>query len=185
MRVVDLFCGAGGLSEGFRQAGFGVVAGAELDPDALATFRVNFPEAEAIAGDIRDPAVKARVLAAARRSDVVVGGPPCQGFSQVRNHSRLIDDPRNALYREFVDVVRHASPPAFVMENVPGMDQMGVKAQVLEDLSVDGRYRVSRQFWTRLTSVCHRRGSGSSSLACGTIWALLHPPWPEAGLARG
>jgi len=74
-----------------------------------------------------------------------VGGPPCQAFSQVRNHSRLIEDPRNSLYREFVSTVGAARPAAFLMENVPGMAQMGVKAQVLEDLGLDGEYRVEAQ----------------------------------------
>lgn len=143
--VVDLFSGAGGLSEGFRQAGFAVAAGSDNDPDALATYRANFPEAEAILGDIRDECVKERVLAAARQADVLVGGPPCQAFSQVRNHSRVIDDPRNALYREFVATLRDALPLAFVMENVTGIDQMGARDQIVTDLESDGAYSVRAQ----------------------------------------
>jgi DNA (cytosine-5)-methyltransferase 1 len=115
--IVDLFAGAGGLAEGFRQAGFAIRAGTDVDPDACATFALNFPEAETICGDIRSPDVRLRVLEAAREAAIVVGGPPCQAFSQVRNHSRLIDDPRNSLYREFVAVVAAALPKAFVMEN--------------------------------------------------------------------
>ncbi|MBU6246961.1 MAG: DNA cytosine methyltransferase, partial [Xanthomonadaceae bacterium] len=122
--VVDLFAGAGGLSEGFRQAGFEVIAGSDNDPDAMATYAVNFPEAQAITGDLRQAAVKRRILAAAKSATVLVGGPPCQAFSQVRNHSRMIDDPRNELYREFVHVLKKSRPKAFVMENVTGMDQM-------------------------------------------------------------
>ena len=144
-RVLDLFAGAGGLSEGFRQAGFSVVGGSDVDPDACATFALNFPSAETIHGDIRDPDVHDRVLASARGADIVVGGPPCQAFSQMRNHSRLIDDPRNSLYREFVAVVGAVRPKAFVMENVPGLEQMGVKEQVLTDLSLDGEYIVRPQ----------------------------------------
>lgn len=143
--VVDLFCGAGGLSEGFRQAGFVVAAGSDNDPDALATYSANFPEAEAILGDIRERSVKERVLAAARTADVLVGGPPCQAFSQVRNHSRVIDDPRNALYREFVATLREALPRAFVMENVTGIDQMGARDQIIADLESDGAYDVRAQ----------------------------------------
>jgi DNA (cytosine-5)-methyltransferase 1 len=142
-RVVDLFAGAGGLAEGFRQAGFAITAGTDVDPDACATFELNFPEADTIWGDIRLPAVKERVLEAARNAEVIVGGPPCQAFSQVRNHSRLIEDPRNSLYREFVAVVATVRPRAFVMENVPGLEQMGVKEQVISDLSVDGEYQGS------------------------------------------
>jgi DNA (cytosine-5)-methyltransferase 1 len=143
--VVDLFAGAGGLAEGFRQAGFAVLAGTDIDPDACATFALNFAEAETIWGDIRSPAVKEGVLAAANRAEVIVGGPPCQAFSQMRNHSRLIDDPRNSLYREFVAVVAAVQPKAFVMENVPGLEQMGVKEQVISDLSLEGEYVVRAQ----------------------------------------
>jgi DNA (cytosine-5)-methyltransferase 1 len=144
-RVVDLFCGAGGLSEGFRQAGFEVVAGTDHDPDAIATYARNFPSAAALYGDIRDPALREQLDAAAASADVLIGGPPCQAFSQVRNRSRLIDDPRNSLYREFVSAVAAARPAAFLMENVPGLAQMGVKAQVLDDLSLDGDYRLEAQ----------------------------------------
>lgn len=143
--VVDLFSGAGGLSEGFRQAGFAVLAGSDNDPDALATFSINFPEAEVILGDIRNPEVKSRILVAARAATVLVGGPPCQAFSQVRNHTRLIDDPRNSLYKEFVSTLGDALPMAFVMENVTGMDQMGVREQIRTDLSLDGAYDVVAQ----------------------------------------
>jgi DNA (cytosine-5)-methyltransferase 1 len=145
LKVVDLFCGAGGLSEGFRQAGHRILAGADIDPDACATYRLNFPEAETIHGSLADQAVRGRVLAAASGAEVVVGGPPCQAFSQVRNHCRLIEDPRNSLYGEFVRIVGKSEPLAFVMENVPGLEQMGVKEQVLEDLSLRGAYRVSAQ----------------------------------------
>ena len=143
--VIDLFSGAGGLSEGFRQAGFEVRAGSDNDPDALATYAANFPEAEAILGDIRVETVKARLLAAARSATVLVGGPPCQAFSQMRNHTRVIDDPRNALYREFVEMLRATLPAAFLMENVTGMDQMGVREQIISDLTIEGEYSVLAQ----------------------------------------
>lgn len=143
--VVDLFAGAGGISEGFRQAGYRVVGGSDVDPDAAATYALNFPEAESICGDIRKHGVRERVDAIARQADVIVGGPPCQAFSQVRNHSRLIDDPRNSLYREFVRVVKEVLPTAFVMENVTGMDQMGIREQIISDLSLDGEYLVLAQ----------------------------------------
>ncbi|MEB2604775.1 DNA cytosine methyltransferase [Burkholderia cenocepacia] len=144
-KAVDLFCGAGGLSEGFRQAGFVIVAGSDNDPDAMATYAANFPEASAIIGDIRTATVKEKILDAARSASVLIGGPPCQAFSQVRNHTRMIDDPRNALYREFVDVLKQTLPPAFVVENVTGMDQMGVREQIAADLSLDGEYIVLPQ----------------------------------------
>ena len=145
LSAVDLFCGAGGLSEGFRQAGFAILCGSDNDPDAMATYAANFPEAAAITGDIRAADVKEQILNVARRATVLIGGPPCQAFSQVRNHARVIDDPRNALYREFVDILRQTLPPAFVVENVTGMDQMGVREQIASDLSLDGEYTVLPQ----------------------------------------
>lgn len=143
--IVDLFAGAGGISEGFRQAGFRVLAGSDNDPDATATYKLNFPEARTITGDIRAPSVREEVLDFARNATVLVGGPPCQAFSQVRNHTRLIDDPRNALYREFVAVLGVVKPAAFLVENVTGMDQMGVREQIAADLSLDGEYIVRPQ----------------------------------------
>ena len=143
--VVDLFAGAGGISEGFRQAGFSVIAGLDKDPDATATYALNFPEATVTTGDLREPAVKERVLAAARSASVLVGGPPCQAFSQMRNHTRMIDDPRNALYREFVHVLRETIPMAFVMENVTGIDQMGAREQIATDLALEGEYVIVPQ----------------------------------------
>ncbi|MFI5350879.1 MAG: DNA cytosine methyltransferase [Elusimicrobiota bacterium] len=143
--IVDLFSGAGGLSEGFRQAGYRIAAGSDVDPDACATYALNFPEARTICGDIREPIVRGALLDAAAGAQLVVGGPPCQAFSQMRNHSRLIEDPRNALYREFVRIVGELEPMGFVMENVPGLEQMGAKVQVLEDLGLKGAYRVTAQ----------------------------------------
>lgn len=145
LTILDLFCGAGGISEGFRLAGFRTLGGTDIDPDAVATFALNFPDAAALCGDIRKPGIRERVVELAGHADIVVGGPPCQAFSQVRNHSRLIEDPRNSLYREFVRVLAATTPRAFVMENVTGMDQMGVREQIAEDLALDGKYIVRSQ----------------------------------------
>lgn len=139
---VDLFAGAGGISQGFRQAGWLPVAGTDVDPDACATYARNFPEATTVCGDIRTARIRGELIEASDGVDVVVGGPPCQGFSQVRSHARLIDDPKNSLYREFVRLVGYLKPKAFVMENVPGMAQMGIVEQVEQDLGRRGRYRV-------------------------------------------
>jgi DNA (cytosine-5)-methyltransferase 1 len=145
LRVLDLFAGAGGISEGLRSSGFKIVGGSDIDPDAVATYRANFPEALAVCGDIRDDAVRRALLEVAGEIDVLVGGPPCQAFSQVRNHARLLDDPRNSLYREFITVLGELLPLAFIVENVPGMDQMGVREQIATDLSLHGEYDVLPQ----------------------------------------
>ncbi len=145
INVIDLFAGAGGLSEGFRQAGCNIVCGTDSDPDALSTYSHNFPHARTICGDIRSYEVKESLIEYGRTANIVVGGPPCQAFSQVRNHERIIDDPRNSLYREFVNILSQLTPEAFAMENVTGIDQMNVREQISKDLALDGHYKVLPQ----------------------------------------
>ncbi|MEZ4447676.1 MAG: DNA cytosine methyltransferase [Polyangiaceae bacterium] len=144
---VDLFCGAGGFSEGFRQAGVHTVAANDIDAWAGATYANNHPDTAFVLGDITDPEVKKKLLAIidGRQIDIVAGGPPCQAFSQVRNHDRVTDDPRNALYQHFLSMVSTIVPKAFVMENVVGMRNLEggkVGEQILKDLSLGGAYRV-------------------------------------------
>ena len=74
--VIDLFAGAGGIAEGFRQEGFKSIAASDIDPDACATFKHNFADAVVVHGDLRSACVKAEILEAAGRADVIVGGPP-------------------------------------------------------------------------------------------------------------
>lgn len=117
---VDLFCGAGGLSLGFDRAGFHNIFSVDNEPTFCATYRHNFPAHHLIETDIAalSPA-KIRKALAGRAVDVVVGGPPCQGFS-IAGHigRRFVDDPRNHLFREFARVVSIIKPSYFVMENV-------------------------------------------------------------------
>ncbi len=143
--VVDVFAGAGGISEGFRQAGFDIIGASDCDPDATATYSLNFPRANVITGDIRKPYVNDALLELARGVDVLIGGPPCQAFSQVRNHTRVLDDPRNALYKEFVKTLGATLPNAFIIENVTGLEQMGIREQIAHDLTLCGEYRVTSQ----------------------------------------
>jgi DNA (cytosine-5)-methyltransferase 1 len=145
MRILDLFCGAGGFSQGFRMAGCEILGGVDVDPDACATYALNFPGATVLCGDLRDPEVRHQAIELAKGADILIGGPPCQAYSQVRNHDRLLEDPRNVLYREFVHVLDKARPLAFAMENVPGLSQMRIQEQVANDLSLQGDYRVRVQ----------------------------------------
>jgi DNA (cytosine-5)-methyltransferase 1 len=99
LTAVDLFCGAGGLSEGFRQAGFHVLAGQDFDQAAGATFAATHPEARFIPGPIQDVSASDLLRATGLRRgevDVLVGGPPCQGYS-VYNHQRGENDPQPGL----------------------------------------------------------------------------------------
>lgn len=116
-RVLNLFCGAGGLADGFRQAGCQIVAGVDWDPNAVATFRTNHPQALVMEGDIRE--VASRRLESVGPIDILIGGPSCQGFST--HGKRIFDDPRNFLFREFARVAEDLKPPWIVIENVKGM----------------------------------------------------------------
>lgn len=145
--VVDLFCGAGGLSQGLSDAGLQLLAAADHDPDACATYARNFPDAVLVQGDLTSLAKQAELLDALRGDslDLLAGGPPCQAYSQVRNHDRLIEDPRNRLYREFVSLLGDLQPRALVLENVLGMNQLkggAVRRQIEGDLSLGGAYNV-------------------------------------------
>lgn len=126
LRVLDLFCGTGGFSKGFENEGnYEVVFGIDLLRIAVETFRLNHPEALAITGDIRSisPAKAASCLRLPRGDvDVIIGGPPCQGFSSIRPHrSALVEDSRNSLFVEFASYVDFFKPAAFVLENVVGL----------------------------------------------------------------
>lgn len=146
--VIDLFCGCGGFSKGFEQAGFEVRYGIDLWEDAIITYKRNFPNAVAVNRDITQ-VTGADILAATDMSadevDVIIGGPPCQGFSV--SGKRMIDDERNVLYKSFVEIVSEIKPKAFVMENVPGLVRLfdgQVAKQVLEDFTNIG-YEVKMQ----------------------------------------
>lgn len=121
--VIDLFCGAGGLSEGFRQAGYRVLLGSDIDPTFGETFGKSHDGARFFAKPIQSLASQ-DILSAAGigqgQLDVLVGGPPCQGYS-VYNHGRGEHDPRAGLFREYLRLVRELAPKWLVMENVTGL----------------------------------------------------------------
>ena len=122
MRVLDLFCGAGGFSFGLELTGrFVTVAGIDLLPDRIATFKANHPHATGIVADIRDfPIEKLEHLS--RPVDLIIGGPPCQGFSSIRPFRTLTEeDKRNTLIEHFLISVAKIRPRWFVFENVVGI----------------------------------------------------------------
>lgn len=131
-RMVDFFAGAGGLSCGFTQAGFRVCFANDFEDVCVRTYRYNHPELpenSVLKEDIRkivdniDDYVKEDI-------DIVVGGPPCQSFSSA-NQRRIIDDPRNELYKYYIEAIKKICPKFVLMENVKGM--LSVANQVVED----------------------------------------------------
>ena len=121
--VIDLFCGAGGLSEGFRQAGYRVLLGSDIDPAFGETFCRSHEGAAFIGKPIQALSSVEILKATGLRKgqlDLLVGGPPCQGYS-VYNHGRGEHDPRAGLFREYLHIVSDLAPRWLVMENVTGL----------------------------------------------------------------
>ena len=131
-RTVDFFCGAGGLSLGFSQEGFQVDLANDYEDVCIETFRYNHPEVpedRVILGDIRNIVDHIEDYIN-HEIDIVIGGPPCQGFSSA-NQQRIIDDPRNELYKYYLNAISKIAPKFVVMENVKGM--LPYAEQVVED----------------------------------------------------
>lgn len=146
LKAIDLFCGAGGLSEGFRQAGFEILLGQDNDAAAGATFSSTNPQANFIGGPIQNVTCSDLLKAAGLKRgevDVLIGGPPCQGYS-VYNHQRGESDPRAGLFREYLRIVEGLQPKWLVMENVTGITSIangGVVREIEEAMDKLG-YRV-------------------------------------------
>lgn len=154
-KILDLFAGAGGMSLGFKWAGFTPLIANDNFNEACETFKANHPGTSFVKGDITDPKVMKEIFALVEKLggvDLVVGGPPCQGFSHAGK--RLIDDPRNVLYKDFVKVVKKIKPKIFVMENVEGiisMRQGAAYQEIQEDFmklgyKVEGRKLLSADY---------------------------------------
>ncbi len=182
------------MSKGLADAGFEILVAADHDPDACATYRSNHPGTILVEGDLSDRENHEAILGISARGqlDLLAGGPPCQSFSQIHNHDRLLDDPRNRLYREFVEILGELRPRALLFENVPGMNQLAggaVRRQIEDDLSLDGHYTVvsgvldAGDFGTpqrrpRLVFIGLEKDAGEPSLPEGTgVTRML----PEAG----
>lgn len=145
LKVLDLFSGCGGLSFGFVKQGFNVVAGVDNWKDSLVTFEHNHPGSKGILMDLGSFSPK-ELQKLVGKVDIVIGGPPCQGFSI--SGKRNPDDPRNRLYTGFVKTVALMKPKAFVLENVPNLVSIAggkIKDQIIKDftsLGYEVKYKV-------------------------------------------
>jgi DNA (cytosine-5)-methyltransferase 1 len=120
-----MFCGCGGISSGLRDAGFRVLAGSDIEPNYICTFKRNFPESEAITDDLSQLAARDfmdRLGLKPGQLDILAGGPPCQGFSKnVPRKNRFLDLPNNRLVLTFLTYVEALQPSLVLMENVAEM----------------------------------------------------------------
>ena len=122
-RILDLFCGAGGFSWGFhKNPRFKTMVALDFDEKAAETFKRNMPEAEVLVGDITHAEIKEKIVRLAKETGVnmLVGGPPCQGYS-MKGKKLGLEDPRNFLFREYLELVKQIQPEVFVIENVKGL----------------------------------------------------------------
>lgn len=125
--AVDLFCGAGGLSEGLRASGFNVVAAVDFNHAASLTYQENHKETIFLEEDISTLQVKdflKRTNLTAKDIRLIAGGPPCQGFSMANGRTRTKDNPKNHLVKHFVRFIEEIKPPLFLMENVLGFNSI-------------------------------------------------------------
>lgn len=151
---IDLFAGAGGLTSGIKRAGIKSLMGIDFEERACITLKVNNPEIDVLCGDLTKKETKEQIYQKIGNTqvDMICGGPPCQGFSLAG--FRNPDDPRNKLFIDYVDVLKHFMPKLFIMENVEGMKSMeGGKVyqticETFESLgyNVQGKFLFAHQF---------------------------------------
>ena len=126
MNTIDLFSGCGGLTLGFAWAGFKSILASDIDENCQKTFATNFPQIPFLCGDLSNFTKKDfDAVIAGQDVDVIIGGPPCQGFSLAnKRRNKISEDPRNKLFYQFVKTINWYNPKAFVMENVKGLLSM-------------------------------------------------------------
>lgn len=146
LNVLDLFCGCGGLSEGFRLAGFNIVGGVDFNEAAIKSYNHNFEEANGVCIDLlnMNEDVILETFGDLSNIDVIIGGPPCQGFSSANRYKIEGDDPRNRLFFEFVKFVEMANPRAVVIENVRGIitSNNGIAKEIIYEIFESRGYTV-------------------------------------------
>ena len=143
LKVLDLFSGVGGLSLGFEMAGFDIAGAVEYDEKIARSMEKNHKKTKVFIGDIRNikPENVKKIIG---NIDVIVGGPPCQGFS-LKGKRKGLSDPRNFLFKEFINYVRYFKPKYFLIENVPTIltDQNSFfKEQIIKEFEMLG-YQVN------------------------------------------
>lgn len=178
--TLDLFCGAGGITEGFRQAGYRCLYGNDCMLEAIDTFSSNHPEAWGDARDIEevDPAqVRRRLRLRKGVLDVLVGGPPCQGFS-INAPDRFLEDSRNKLFKDYIRFLDEFQPKTFLFENVPGLLSLAdgkVFRQILREFSRLGYHVTYRILFAAHYGVPQERWR---LILLGSKYSTITPPKP-------
>jgi DNA (cytosine-5)-methyltransferase 1 len=137
VKAIDLFSGAGGLSLGFEMAGIDILAGIDVEKQFLRSYEFSHPNSIAILEDLSQQEIiplLERYNIDPNEVEMIIGGPPCQGFSTAGN--RMVDDPRNRLVKVFAKAIKDLNPNLFLMENVSGLASMknGVGESVADEL---------------------------------------------------
>ncbi len=180
LTTIDLFCGAGGITEGFRQAGYKCLYANDCMPEAIETFLLNHPEAWAEAEDVEDvdPAdVRKRLAIEKGALDVLVGGPPCQGFS-INAPERFLSDKRNKLFKDYIRFLDEFEPKAFLFENVPGLLSLGdgkVFRQIVREFEEHGYHVTPKILFAAHYGVPQERWR---LIIIGSRAAAIEPPKP-------
>lgn len=144
-RVLDLFSGAGGFSYGIdKNPHFKTLLALDFNENALKTFKYNMPEADTVVGDITDFQVKDLIIQKSKKYNInmIIGGPPCQGFS-LKGKKLGLEDPRNYLFREYLNIVESIKPEVFIIENVKALLSTSAgwfKNQILAKIEQLGYY---------------------------------------------
>jgi DNA (cytosine-5)-methyltransferase 1 len=180
LTTIDLFCGAGGITEGFREAGYGCLYANDCMPEAIETFSHNHPTAWSEARDIEEvnPAqVRKRLGLKKGTLDVLVGGPPCQGFS-INAPERFLSDPRNKLFKDYLRFLEEFEPKAFLFENVPGLLSLGdgkVFRQIVREFAEHGYHVTEKILFAAHYGVPQERWR---LILLGSRFSEIAPPKP-------
>ncbi|MGO9794494.1 MAG: DNA cytosine methyltransferase [Terracidiphilus sp.] len=180
LSTIDLFCGAGGITEGFRSAGYRCLYGNDCMADAMETFSLNHPQAWADKREIEnvDPRqIRKRLGLRKGELDVLAGGPPCQGFS-INAPGRFLSDRRNRLFKDYVRFLIEFEPKAFLFENVPGLLSLGdgkVFRQILREFEERGYHVTARILLAAHYGVPQERWR---LILLGSRFSPIEPPEP-------
>lgn len=149
LNCIDLFCGCGGLSEGFRQAGYNIVGGIDFNKPAIETFNHNFEGAKGLCCNLLEMDEKRIIkeFGDLKNIDIIIGGPPCQGFSAANRWQKEKEDPRNKLFFEFVKFVDLTKPKAVLIENVRGIvtRNNGYAKKRIEEIFTERGYSITNR----------------------------------------